>query len=121
MPLWLTPFHGFVYFFAEDGGPGIQLYKTNGTLAGTGLVKDTGDQGSQLRAIGGLLYFSADAGTGDGDQLWVSDGTGPGTHQLQAINPTGSAEASNLVGLGKTVLFGADDGTHGRELWKRVP
>jgi ELWxxDGT repeat protein len=71
------------YFFADDGINGRELWKTNGTAAGTVLVKDvrtgaTSSNPSQLINVGGLLYFLADDGI-NGTEIWQSNGTTAGT------------------------------------------
>ncbi len=48
-PTLLTPFNGAIYFSADDGVNGRELWKTDGTQGGTVLVKDilTGPNGSE--------------------------------------------------------------------------
>jgi ELWxxDGT repeat protein len=67
-------------------------------------------------------YFAADNGV-DGRELWVSDGTEAGTQMLKNINPNGaSSNPDNFIvvtsGGVSMLFFVADNGTHGRELWK---
>lgn len=91
------------------------------------LVKDVapGKDGSRLQDItpmDGRAYFIADDGT-HGQELWTSDGTEVGTALLKDINPGpessfGSPDSSHLLAVDGTLFFGADDGTHGFELWK---
>lgn len=74
------------YFVGSSVESGRELWRTDGTEAGTNLVVDLepGPAGSSpwcLTAIGGRLYFSAEIGT-DGRQAWVSDGTAAGTRRL---------------------------------------
>jgi ELWxxDGT repeat protein len=72
--------------------------------------------------MGLKTYFSADNGI-DGRELWVSDGTEAGTQMLKNINPNGaSSNPDNFIvvtsGGVSRLFFVADNGTHGRELWK---
>src|SRR5262245_5006320 len=51
------------YFGADDGVHGLQLWKTNGTAAGTAMVKDipAGPRGTvlfDLTAVGDTLFFA---------------------------------------------------------------
>src|SRR5256885_1146923 len=39
-------------------------------------------------------------------------------HMVLDINPMGSSSPTGLVAIGATTYFSADDGIHGRELWK---
>lgn len=48
----------------------------------------------------------------------MSNGTGPGTVEVEDINPGGSSTPKSLAAVGALLFFSADDGTHDRELWK---
>ncbi|WNJ20591.1 T9SS type A sorting domain-containing protein [Pontibacter sp. G13] len=80
----------YVFFIASDTvNYGEELWKTDGTLAGTEMVLDInpGEPGSDpkhLVAIGDTVYFSADNGT-DGAELWMTDGTANGTKMVADI------------------------------------
>ena len=71
-----------LFFIGDDGKNGRQLWKSDGTDAGTKLFKDfqPNDNDSNLRtltAFGGTLYFVLSQG--NFSDLWQSDGTIEGT------------------------------------------
>jgi ELWxxDGT repeat protein len=117
-----------LYFAANDGVHGTELYKSDGTAAGTVLVNDinpgSGDANpTDLTPVGGTLYFRADDGV-HGQELWKTDGTAGGTVLVKDINPgsSGSAPASPLIedmaNINGILFFTANDGVNGPELWK---
>jgi len=107
---------GTLFFRADDGVNGTELWKSDGTPAGTVLVKDiypgaTGSSPHMLANLGGVLMFSA--GTPEtGWELWRSDGTAAGTTLVKDINPgTGSGGGSAAVVMNGVMYFVAADGT----------
>ena len=81
--------NGTTFFVANNGTSGAELWKSDGTIAGTVLVKDirTGSASSvsrYLTNVNGTLFFSATNGT-NGYELWTSNGTTTGTVMVKDI------------------------------------
>ncbi|MBO0929816.1 T9SS type A sorting domain-containing protein [Fibrella aquatilis] len=96
-----------VLFYAEDQYYGKELWKTDGTLQGTSLVKDIAPGTKSSRygyeaitgnitvsdiagdnkpvVLNGIMYFEANDGT-HGYEIWRSDGTDKGTFMITEIN-----------------------------------
>ena len=124
-PTDLTNVNGLLFFSANDGVHGYELWESNGTRLGTSLVADI-DPGSDssypydLVNVGGTLFFDANDGV-HGHQLWRSGGTAQTTSLVTDINPGaeyGLTEYTTLVNANGTLFFSANDGTHGAELWQ---
>ena len=115
-----------IYFTANDGKHGLELWKSDGTRKGTTLVKDinTGsadsDPGS-LTAFKGRLLFSADDGV-HGYEMWRSNGTKANTALLINLEPgAGGSEPGELTISGPLLYFAASTPSAGEELWAVVP
>ena len=112
-----------LYFAANDGTNGSELWKSDGTASGTVMVKDINSGSSSsspyhLTAIGNTLYFRANDGT-NGYELWKSDGTANGTMMVKDINSgSGGSISRPSHSHWQHPLFPAYDGTNGYELWK---
>ncbi|HBL25905.1 MAG TPA: hypothetical protein DD490_03620, partial [Acidobacteria bacterium] len=126
-PAELTSLGSLLFFRLDDGESGSELWRTDGTAAGTVQVHDIapGEDGSfpmELTALGSRLYFAAREAE-HGIELWETDGTAEGTRLVQDIAP--GAFSSNpqelTAGGGGRLFFTADDGLHGREPWVYSP
>ena len=124
-PNGLTAVGDTLFFFADDGQYGRELWKSNGTHGGTVRVKDILDGPSDSifetpsawAATDELFFFVADDGS-NGEELWVSDGTEPGTHLVRDIYPGtgGNFPPAYFVTIGDKLYFrGVDQG--GAEVW----
>lgn len=116
-------FNGLLYFRANDGTHGEELWVTDGTQTGTSLFKDInpGPDGSfpfEFYEYNGNMYFNAITNT-YGREIWVSDGTEAGTVLFMDINP-GAANSGyffQFFEYNSKLFFNANDGVHGGELW----
>jgi len=121
-PSNLTDVNGTLYFIADDGVYGSEIWKSNGAEAGTVLVKDVAGPGfsrpDNLTNVNGTLYFTHNDGT-SGTELWKSNGTATGTVLVKDIYPgSGSSSPTGLTNVNGVLFFSATDGTNGVELWK---
>ena len=127
-PLQLTVASDLLFFHADDGVSGYELWKSDGSAAGTVLVKDImpGPESSGLRTSKLIeykdeVYFTADDGV-SGMELWKSDGTAEGTRLVKDIYPGLLSSMApfqwNPVDFEGLLYFTAVDPEYGYELWK---
>ena len=122
-PRYLTDVGGTLFFSAHDGTHGHELWRSDGTEAGTVMVRTSG-RGGRVRSPpphrrrghpvlhGRRRHARARA---------VEDATGPSRDRHGEGHLAGIEDGSvpdTLTDVGGTLYFAADDGTHGRELWK---
>ena len=139
-PLFLTAVGNIVYFSANDGTNGEELWKTDGTSSGTVMIKDIsiGNKSSYpfyLTPVGNIVYFAALDGDGlggggwnalgeevdansSGDEIWKSDGTASGTVMVKDINSGEDwSMPHHLTAVGDALYFVATDGNDGFQLY----
>lgn len=92
---WYKEYNGRLYFTAASATGGIELWSTDGTWAGTTMLKDINPgTGSAFLSncnpnffiFNDKLWFKANDGS-HGIELWNTDGTAAGTAIFKDINP----------------------------------
>ena len=84
---------GAVYFFADDDTHGFQLWKSDGTEAGTTRVTDFAEGSYSMKGnLDGNLYFFRYTDDPDARQLYRSDGTAQGTVLVETIDKSGQPD-----------------------------
>ncbi|MEM7202133.1 MAG: hypothetical protein AAF628_17830 [Planctomycetota bacterium] len=121
-----------VWFPARAPGTGRELYRWFAPFGGAPIVAMVADLApgssssgpTQLVARGNTVVFAATS-PATGNELWVSDTVSNGATLVADLNP-GAASSSphdllpspGLSVLTQPILFAADDGVHGVELFK---
>lgn len=127
-PRNFTGVSGTIYFHATEPTSGFELWKSDGTVTGTVMVKQINPLGDgigygeqEMIQIDGVLYFVANDGV-HGYELWRSDGTEEGTRMVKDINPAGNAfftySSPELIRIGDLIYFAATNDVDGLELWR---
>lgn len=123
---------GVLLFEADDLVHGTELWRTDGTAAGTFLVKDVNPDAGSIFFFPSAPYFASQnefmyfvATTPEaGTELWRSDGTEPGTFMLKDIWPGPAPNQQVPLGLrvmdlgNRTWIADAQDGVDGAEPWE---
>ena len=122
LPASLTAVGSTLFFTANDGTDGSQLWESNGTSNGTVMVTDINPGGvglapKSLTAVGSTLFFAANDGT-HGSQLWESNGTSSGTVMVTMINGTAGCYLSSLTNVNGTLYFSAYTAAYGYQVWQ---
>ena len=122
-PTGLTPLGGRMLFTAFHVASGQELWVTDGSAAGTAMLKDIrpGFRGSfpaWPTPFRGHVYTTATDGA-SGLELWRTDGTAAGTSRVIDLRPgEEGAMPSELTVFRDALYFVADDGRSGFQLWK---
>lgn len=116
--------NGVTLFTATDFPDGQMLWQTDGTSAGTRMVKDLDPQSSlpgqwfvsarnDALTVGDTMYFTG-VTNAHGRELWRTDGTPEGTRMVADLVPgAGDSNPEGFVALGNQLIFTAD-----KKLWR---
>lgn len=124
--IWLTVVNNILFFTAISPGADGELWRTDGTEAGTHIVKDINIQGraqpTQLVNYNGILYFFA-IGNNYKDSLYRSDGTANGTVGVQRIDRSfidAPTDYEGIIVMKNVMYFSSGDNKTYRnnELWR---
>ncbi|RYB92919.1 hypothetical protein EUA93_00240 [Nocardioides oleivorans] len=110
----LAVFQGFLYFVADDGVHGRELWRTDGTDAGTALVGDlypglpgTNADPHRLTVVGDRLFFNArSSGAASSETVFYIEASTPTT--IRQINALRATDNAPVPAVGS--IFGAPNG-----------
>lgn len=114
--------NNIVYFTGRDEFHGNELWRSDGTVAGTYLLKDIrpGTDSSTPRSktvVGNHIFFNAFSVTGNRD-LWKTDGTSDGTVLVKSFGSESLLFPEALTNINDTLFFSAYTNQYGAEVWK---
>jgi ELWxxDGT repeat protein len=119
----LATVNGVALFQADDGETGREIWRSDGTGAGTMLLKDIapGRYPSYpwaFRSAGDTVYFNAEDLL-HGEEIWRSDGTSDGTMMVGDLYPGPDSSVSYPYGeIGGALVFSGWLDDAGSEPWK---
>ncbi len=120
-PSGLAAMAGQLYFFSQDtsatDAAPAALWKSDGTAAGTVIVKGIPASPAALLAIDRTLFFLESDQYGERRVLWRSDGTNAGTVSLKSATPPGE-NFIGFVSAATDILYFGIASPSGNELWK---
>lgn len=109
--------NNILYFLADDGVNGLEVWHTDGSIGGAQLLKNisagsANSAFSEAQSIGNELFFIG----GSGNSLWKTDGTSQGTVFIQSFQII-----RHLTVFNGSLYFSAGNNNEGEELWRHNP
>ena len=115
---------GRLYFTVQESDGLLSLWRSDGTPGGTVQVAPTALDSFPppvLASLPGRVFFDAPDQAGKflvGDELFVSDGTVAGTHQLTDTSDPLSSSPAGLVAAGGEIYFTASTSANPSTFWR---
>ncbi len=125
-PFGFSQLNDALYFSADDGVHGQELYKYNLDQGTSELVaniysNEIGSNINQTIALNGKVYFNARDGSGNDTYLYVHNPDDNSTQRLFDINNEDVKEPYNLVVFNNELFFSAEFPSIGTEVGKYDP
>lgn len=117
-PTYLHASGSMVYFTADDGTHGAELWRTDGTESGTFMLKDlipggVGSRPGPFITSGAKVFFTTFDLESNSLILWRTDGTAGGTISLHDFPWIGG-----MAGFHDELFFSTGDGQGSSEIWR---
>lgn len=118
--------NGKLYYIADDGTHGKELWVSDGHSGTTNMIKDINPFGDGIATgtynnmvyYNGKVYFAGIDNSASGNELWCTDGTANGTKMVKNLNTGGDGNPVNLTVANGMLFFVAESKNEGDELWK---
>lgn len=113
---------GIGYFVAEDDTQASDVWRTDGTAAGTTMLEPLGYSAitapHQLTDVNGTVFFVGGSSDTAGTGLWKTDGTSGGTTFMNDTNAAENNPITDMVNFNGELYFRAPGGGSWDALWK---
>lgn len=119
----LSVFKNNIIFVGDNGSNGKEMYISNGTAAGTVMLKDAVSDVAGIapyalaKASTYFLFCTYDKKLGQ-EKLWRSDGTEKGTVVIKTVTSTPGNLISAHIAIKDQLYFSRAESSTGNELWQ---
>ncbi|MFD2522794.1 3-coathanger stack domain-containing protein [Emticicia soli] len=115
--------NGITFFTYSTNSNGNELWRTDGTAAGTWMLRDinwgpTHTGFGNFRKVGNKLFFTANE-MNTGYELWVTNGTSEGTYMVKDVLPgSSSSYLHSFTNLNDNLLIFSTSNVYPQKLWR---